>query len=559
MTEIIKLDGSPGGGKTTALADYLRDEKRDGLGPEGFWWLNFTNSGRKDVTPTLVDIYPDSDDVTDRAKTVHGLALSLCLREGVIDGENLNDVIIQQGNFDDEPGPYAEFCEARGLPYDPDAANPRKLLSGEKQSAQTGNKLFAVNDYLQQTCKLSAVIDDAEYQKVRSTPVNIRTPPKTVMRLLREWREYKQQAFDLPLYEHGDYVKEAIEQDLTPAVDVLLIDEFQDLAPLEYKLFKQWRDSGTINRIYISGDPNQSIYSFRGGTPYYFENTDVDTTVTLKQSYRCPKRIARVGRTILDSHPATDARGFDGQQSGGLVDWSDIHDKHDLRDAILPKAESYDADPSVMLLTRTNRQRKRLMNALQSVGIPFETLGKTWNLWDGDMAQYLSFLTNWQNDAQAFAKPNVRNLLKALPDGETRRKKLGDGIGQIIERDTALPVVEGLTPLEAVDRLEVKSYEREALRNALEAPTAMQPDDVRVGTVHTSKGLEAPVVYLFTTSSNTTVQQYRRDDSHAAEEHRTYYVGATRASEELHLVESFFSGPTAPPIRKLKTHSEAIA
>ena len=42
----------------------------------------------------------------------------------------------------------------------------------------------------------------------------------------------------------------------------LLIDEFQDINPLQYRLMQAWNRNGT--ELFVIGDPDQSIYGFRG-------------------------------------------------------------------------------------------------------------------------------------------------------------------------------------------------------------------------------------------------------------------------------------------------------
>jgi len=262
MTEVIQVDGAPGAGKTYTLKQKLREERRDGLTPDGFWWLTFTRAGRDDVKPELVEVFrkADADEVEEKARTLHSLALSLLIRGDLLEidpGADAPGPIIVPGNFDDGVDPYATFCNARGMRYDPDAADPRKLLAGEETTGYVGNKLFAINDFLRQTCKPP--------EKWRSAPIDIGIAGDRVVALLEEWAEYKRDGFDHRLFEHGDYVDFAYHAGVTPTVDVLLIDEFQDFAPLEYRLFKRWRDIGTVRRVYLAGDPNQSIYSFRGG------------------------------------------------------------------------------------------------------------------------------------------------------------------------------------------------------------------------------------------------------------------------------------------------------
>jgi len=550
MTRVVKIDGAPGCGKTHTLRQKLREEKRDGLEVKRFWWLNFSNSGRLDVEAELAEMFAGSNnDPTNRAKTFHGLALSLCCREGVIDPNEQQ--IIQQDSLADGVDHYAQFCEANGMRYEPDAANPRRLLAGEDDTDYPGNQLFAINDYLTQTCK------DAD--QWHHAPTDISLEGQRVATLLERWTAYKKQHAPR-LFEHGDYIKECYDRVLTPAVGVMLIDEFQDLAPQEYRLFKCWREHGDIDSMYIAGDPNQSIYSFRGGTPYFFEETTTDDTVTLKESWRCPDEIARVGRSMLSAHRATDPRGFEGRDGGGDVEWTTLRDKYDLRDAAIHATRRREQAPSVLFLTRTNYQLGTLEKGLRNAGIPFDVLGSRGGIWNGDLEQHLEFLTNVQEGSSGFAWPNAKQTLQTLTDGKQRMNATGGQLGGIIDAESLDPALQDIDDVWGLlERMQIKSWKRDVIENALDAPATMQPGKVQVGTIHTAKGLEAPAVYLFTETSKRSVRRYSRDEDHAAEEHRAYYVGATRASEELHLVNGFFDGPTAPPIKKVRQHSEVVA
>lgn len=556
MTRVIQVDGAPGAGKSTRLQSVLREAAAAGLEPGGFWYLTFTKSGTADVQADLPALFPDGDvrEIRRRARTLHSLALSLAAREGIVDfGEpgDDRDPIIVHGKYDDDRNPFAEFCEHRGMRYDPDAADSRKLLSGEADTDLPGNCLFAINDFLSQTCMPA--------EKWRHAPITTRTQPSRVPGLLREWDRYKRTAWDYRLFEHGDYVAEVIEHGLTPSGRLLLVDEFQDFAPLEYRAFKLWRDRGDFEEIYLAGDPNQSIYSFRGGTPYYFENTDVDDRMSLKESYRCPAEIAAVGTAVLAAHPATDPRGFRGRDPGGTVDHRPMHTANELRDAVIDAAERHaDAGAGVMLLTRTRYQLGQLLADLRRVGVPFTVLGTYPGVWRGALQQMLVTLNNWAAGGEGFALPNVRQVALHLPDAQRRTDSLPANVGGLFDREAIAPVFEGYASgVEAVGDLAIPPWQQEILINAIEAPAYLTPADVRAGTIHAAKGLEAPAVFLFTTTSKKMVQRYKRDGDLAAEEHRAYYVGATRASAELHLVEGYFDGPTAPPIEKIRR--EALA
>lgn len=56
---------------------------------------------------------------------------------------------------------------------------------------------------------------------------------------------------------------------------------------------------------------------------------------------------------------------------------------------------------------------------------------------------------------------------------------------------------------------------------------------IQAGTVHASKGLETPCVYLFDGYTARVRDAYYDDLETGAEKHRLYYVGATQASKTL--------------------------
>ncbi|MDX9871173.1 MAG: ATP-dependent helicase [Clostridia bacterium] len=73
----------------------------------------------------------------------------------------------------------------------------------------------------------------------------------------------------------------------------LLVDEFQDINEVQYRLIKEWGKKS--ESILIIGDPDQSIYGFRGSDPRYFSRFKEDfrglCPIRLTQNYRSTPEI----------------------------------------------------------------------------------------------------------------------------------------------------------------------------------------------------------------------------------------------------------------------------
>jgi len=97
-----------------------------------------------------------------------------------------------------------------------------------------------------------------------------------------------------------------------------------------------------------------------------------------------------------------------------------------------------------------------------------------------------------------------------------------------------------------IPHLDLADWRRELLAGAIRSGADHNPDDVRVGTVHAAKGLEAPCVLVFPAYSQ--AQRTRFQNGAEAGERRLYYVAMTRASHTVHVVHEYFQGPEFPPL-----------
>jgi superfamily I DNA/RNA helicase/DNA polymerase III epsilon subunit-like protein len=92
--------------------------------------------------------------------------------------------------------------------------------------------------------------------------------------------------------------------------DCVLVDEFQDLNPVQYTVI---RDLGREHRhIFAVGDEEQSIYSWAGADPRVFQTflNDFELTrhVQLRENRRCPKAIVALARRLIEINTPLFAR-----------------------------------------------------------------------------------------------------------------------------------------------------------------------------------------------------------------------------------------------------------
>lgn len=159
----------------------------------------------------------------------------------------------------------------------------------------------------------------------------------------------------------------------------ILIDEFQDISPLQYKVMRMLAEPE--NNLFIVGDDDQSIYRFRGANPGImlhfpqdYENAEI---VALDQNYRSTQEIlSAAGRLISRNKKRFGKRLHAVTGRGGPVtlDFFDnprkecIHLAQSLRkehDAGTPYEE-------MAVLVRTNAGCREAIEQLMAYEVPFQ-------------------------------------------------------------------------------------------------------------------------------------------------------------------------------------------
>src|SRR2546426_4662606 len=87
--------------------------------------------------------------------------------------------------------------------------------------------------------------------------------------------------------------------------DYLLVDEFQDVNPVQYDLLK--RLAAPHGNFFAVGDDEQSIFTWTGADPYvlvrFSHDYEIDRPIVLDKNCRCSRQIFETARRVLAQNP----------------------------------------------------------------------------------------------------------------------------------------------------------------------------------------------------------------------------------------------------------------
>lgn len=555
----------PGTGKTHTLLELVRREAIEYDTKIGdIVFSTFARTQASDVRSRIGSVFPKASkkEMNSSVATIHAIALRSCKAAGIIDN---NDRIIDEST-DRGTCFFKEFADHHHLPYDPGIGRGQPdddSRIGKRDIV--GNTLFKIARYIQaqgtwEWSHTSSVL--------ASTGMYIPSGYGDATELLQSWADYKTEHH---LFEHDDYIRAAIRADVAPIAPIQFWDEFQDLSPLQYLLFDQWRQSNEVERIYIAGDPNQAIYAFRGSTPTLLSylpgpiiDIGVKTDGTAPISRRCPPEIVAVADRVIGCRSNMTPRA-----GTGMVAVLNPCCKDDFVTLVAELQRKFN---EVIILSRYRRSVRKLSKILTAAGLPHSSLHADWSPpWEKattterktvDIQQLLSALdallgyelkgtpgTITQNQTWTLINAGTQICKPPYDICATLKRPEAVLIPEILSWFSDSPPRKGITNRIA-SRLDFHEEINRGILAALNrGPSRSAPAAIALGTIHSAKGLGRPAVILHTEYNKGREAEYWRSPEMAAEERRVYYVGCTRASECLVILDGLRSGPSAPPLR----------
>ena len=355
----------------------------------------------------------------------------------------------------------------------------------------------------------------------------------------------------------------------------LLVDEYQDTNTSQYELIKLI--VGENEKFTVVGDDDQSIYSWRGAKPENMQRLRKDfdlKVIKLEQNYRSSQRILHCANILIDNNEHIfDKKIFSELGQGERLNIIEAkNEEHEAErvvgEIIAHRFSKKTKYKDYAILYRGNHQSRLLEKLLMQNRIPYKISGGTSFFSRAeikDMMAYLRLVVNPEDDAAFLRIVNVpkREI------GPATLEKLG-----LLANEKHISLFDAIFDFELIQRLTPKPYRalqdfanwivkiaeqavhsdpivamkdmlgqiqyeaylvnRLTLRDMLErGEDDDEADQVQLMTLHASKGLEFPHVFLIGMEEGILPHQNSLDDDNVEEERRLAYVGITRAQQTL--------------------------
>jgi superfamily I DNA/RNA helicase len=141
--------------------------------------------------------------------------------------------------------------------------------------------------------------------RLRGDPLGL-TDARRYERYVQILRDRNMLDFDMLLIRTADALEHAdTAQALRSRWDAVLVDEFQDLNPVQYSIVRTLAQDSS--NVFAVGDYDQSIYGWAGADPSLFQRFMNDFRITkplyLEENHRTPRDIFQLARRFVEVNP----------------------------------------------------------------------------------------------------------------------------------------------------------------------------------------------------------------------------------------------------------------
>ncbi len=531
--------GRPGTGKTFSLINTIQDNMNQGISPSNICFCTFSKSAADEAkNRTISKFNLDKKDLP-----FFGTIHALCFRRFCLDKK-----VIRSKNKD-------YFFKTQGVEYQGNNGDD-DLLTNENFSKEDGNLILEFYDKIRVNfCKnifefskedlrkvfYKIPIDEENYEKLFVNSFDLHS-------ILISYEEYKLQN---EFVDFIDMLLIAYKSDYIIPTEVLIVDEFQDLSPLQCEIYRQW--SKGKKEIYIAGDDDQTIYKFICANSEFLLNEidsldfeKGDTKKILSKTYRMYSNINDYCDKYISKHikGRREPKISDCFKEGGEIE-------EDYIDGDLDKVLDYiRKDKFTYILFRTNYYKRSFIEeVLVPRGIIYYEM-KGQSIWNQRTINLFNGVYNLINK-NSLNYNEVKYLIESIPFKLGLLKRglkshfkdltpredynLSDliNLGFDMKIFSLLDYEKLFNILKLNDNIKQSFYETQKKIITL-------PIRLKLGTIHSSKGKEADDVIIFKDVPTKVSNSANKSSNSWDDEIRVFYVGQSRAKERLVILRGGF-------------------
>ncbi len=201
----------------------------------------------------------------------------------------------------------------------------------------------------------------------------------------------------------------------------VLVDEYQDTNRVQYRLVKQLSDEH--RNLCVVGDPNQSIYGWRGADvrnilDFASDHPDA-RVVKLERNYRSTRPILGAASAVVANNGGPQAKLWTEREDGEPVRLYEAEDDRDeaqfvIRQILIAAREEGRTFGEFAIFYRTNAQSRAFEEALLEYDVPYAVVGGVRFYERAEVKDALAYLRVLVNPADGMG---LRRILNNPPRG----------------------------------------------------------------------------------------------------------------------------------------------
>ncbi|MBO4640987.1 MAG: UvrD-helicase domain-containing protein [Treponema sp.] len=285
----IRVIAGAGSGKTRALTyrfAYLVNEI--GIMPSHILCVTFTNKAAAEMRNRIRKLTGDND--TGYISTFHGFCVSVLQEDSNAVSYPKSFLVLDNSDID---AMLQIIYEERGLTL-------RQMTFSNARDMIEMRKIFKEPHYYEDLIRMT--LDEIHQKYLDSTRADDI--------IFYGYLYQQKKCFGL---DYNDLLKfvlyifqtnDAVRQKWQERLEYIMIDEFQDIDFIQYELMKAL--CPYHNNLFVVGDPDQTIYTWRGADIRYLldfdKNFPVSKTIVMNKNYRSTQPILSVANSLISKN-----------------------------------------------------------------------------------------------------------------------------------------------------------------------------------------------------------------------------------------------------------------